>query len=371
MASSEKQDLPKVSIEQVLAEFDRKKEALTTFCEKTKILIEEILQDAKIQYQSVQARVKTRDKLRDKYLDQRRNYKKLDDITDQVAVRVITYYEDEVDRVAEIIKREFEIDPENSVDKREAEADKFGYYALNYVCKYSKVRTSQVEYKKFTDVWCEIQITSILRHTWSELEHPWYDLKDAFPASIKRRFARMAALLEIAESEFLSLRKVQSDYQKSVAVRVEANVPDLPVDAVSLRTFIEQDPLVAEVDRSLSLNMGLGISESFPDGWTEARAAALKKAGLTKLQDVSDCLKSRRNAIPEYVRRCRKELWPPAPQGVLLYKGISLHHLAGFVVSLEGEEKLIEFHKASGFVSGWDIKRQVEIAREVALKFPD
>ena len=306
MASSENQGEPRAEIEQVLAQFDGKKEALAAFCEKTKILIEEILQDAKIRYQSVQVRVKAREKVRDKYLDQRRNYKKLDDITDQVAARVITYYEDEVDRVAEVIKREFEIDPENSVDKRETEADKFGYYALNYVCKYSKGRTSQVEYKKFTDVWCEIQITSILRHTWSELEHPWYDLKDAFPPAIKRRFARMAALLEIAESEFLNLRKVQSDYQKSVNVRVEANVPDLPVDAVSLRSFIEHEPLVAELDKSLAIILGKTISKTISDSMVEFRIKSVITPGMTKLQDVRSALEKYGRALPKYLARCKK-----------------------------------------------------------------
>ncbi len=72
----------------------------------------------------------------------------------------------------------------------------------------------------------------------------------------------MAALLEIAESEFLSLRQLQSDYQQAVAVQVEANVPDLAVDAVSLRTFIETEPIVVELDASPARRLyGLPLSE--------------------------------------------------------------------------------------------------------------
>jgi putative GTP pyrophosphokinase len=95
---------PKADVKSVLAEFDAKEDMLAAFCARTKSLIEASLQDANIRYQSVQARVKTRKKLQDKYLDSTKDYKRLDDITDLAGLRIITYYEDEVDRVAEVIR---------------------------------------------------------------------------------------------------------------------------------------------------------------------------------------------------------------------------------------------------------------------------
>ena len=368
MTDSENQATVKADVECALAEFDGKKGVLTAFCEKTKSLIEEFLEDAKIRYQSVQARVKTREKLRRKYLDPEKNYKQLDDITDQVALRVITYYEDEVERVAEIIKREFDIDPERSVDKRETEPNQFGYYALNYVCKYSHVRTSQVEYKKFADVCCEIQITSILRHAWSEIEHPWYDLKDAFPDNIKRRFARMAALLEVAESEFLSLRKIQSDYQQSVAVQVEAKVVDLPTNALSMRLFIEQEPLVAEIDKSIALVPNVSVSEDLSDSWVKAVSRAANLAGMTKLRDVRDSLTKYRTGILEFARRCWQEVWPH-DQVTQASKGVCIYQLGLLLVSVRGREATAEFLKALGIPLTWDIARQVAIAEEIVAKY--
>jgi ppGpp synthetase/RelA/SpoT-type nucleotidyltranferase len=109
----------KSSIENVLAEFSAKEEMLLALCARSKNLIEAILQDAKIHYQSVQFRVKTKTKLKQKYLNPEKEYKRLEDVTDLAGLRVITYYEDDIDRVAEVIKREFDIDIENSVDKRE------------------------------------------------------------------------------------------------------------------------------------------------------------------------------------------------------------------------------------------------------------
>ncbi len=369
MTDSNNQEGPKAEVESVLAEFDAKKDILTSFCDTTKSLIEEFLRDAKIRYQSVQARVKTRDKLRRKYLDQTKSYGRLDDITDQAALRVITYYEDEVDKVAEVMKREFDIDSKNSIDKRETEPDKFGYYALSYVCKYPSRRIAAVEYKKFSDVCCEIQITSILRHAWSEIEHPWYDLKDAFPDDIKRRFARMAALLEIAESEFLSLRKIQSDYKQSVAVQVGANVPDVPVDAVSLRSFIEQEPLVSEIDKLLAAALGYGSLEDLTDTIAEARTRAATLVGLTRLQDVRDSLDRYKAAIPEYARRCKQEIWPQAPAGSQIYRGVCIYHLGQILANLRGAPATVEFLKAFHAKAPWDIARQVAIAKEITAKY--
>lgn len=162
MADSEKPVPPKAEVQDILDEFSRREDMLGAFCTKTKGLIEASLEDAQIRFQSVQARVKSKIKLKQKYSDPAKDYKSLDDITDLAGLRVITYYEDDVDRVAEVIKREFNVDLARSVDKRMTEPDHFGYNAINYVCTHDKKRTSDVEYKKFAEVLCEIQITSIL-----------------------------------------------------------------------------------------------------------------------------------------------------------------------------------------------------------------
>lgn len=365
MAGSENEDRSKANVDQILLEFDGKRDDLTKFAEKTKGLIQALLEDAKIRFQSIQGRVKDREKLRRKYLDETKNYSELDDITDQVALRIITYYEDEVDRVAEIIKREFEVDAEKSVDKRETEPNKFGYYALNFVCRFNGQRGAQAEYRKFAKIFCEIQIVSILRHAWSEIEHPWYDLKPAYPDSIKRRFARMAALLEIAESEFLNLRQSQSDYRRSVAVQVEANVPDLPISAVSMKVFIEQEPLVAEIDLAIATALGRKMATEISDKLTERRSRAARLAGIEKLQEIRDLLLKYKAVIPRYSSQCRREVWmhiPPSPQ---LGKGVSIYHLSQMLANLRGVDATTEFFKAYGFNPDWNIARQVQVARKV------
>ncbi len=360
---------PKADIEAVLAEFDAKEDMLAAFCARTKSLIEASLQDANIRYQSVQFRVKTKKKLETKYLDPKKNYKALSDITDLAGLRVITYYEDDVDRVAEVINREFRVDPEDSMDKRNTDPDRFGYNALNYVCEHLEKRKTDVEYKKFGGVRFEIQVTSILRHAWSEIEHEWYDLKDAYPDNVKRRFYRIAALLELAESEFLDIRKSRTQYERSVAVRVEAKVPDLLVDAVSLKSFIEQESLVAEIDKSIASILSTSVLEDLSDSTLEIWSRAANLAGIKKLQDAHNYLDKYKLGIPEYVSRCKSEIYPPHPAGARVSRGLSIYHLSLILVSLRGTEATTQFLRSFRYNPIWDVARQVAIAEEIVAKY--
>jgi putative GTP pyrophosphokinase len=373
MADSKTPDEFNTGIDKVLAEFEAKEDILVAFCARTKSLIEASLQDANIRYQSVQTRVKTKKKLCEKYLDPTKNYEQLDDITDLAGLRVITYYEDEIDQVARVIEREFDVDRKNSVDKRQSEPDRFGYNALNYVCKHLPKRTSDVEYKKFSGVCCEIQITSILRHAWAEIEHEWYDLKDAYPNTVKRRFYRILALLELAESEFLDIRKKKTEYVRSVSVRVEARVPDLPTDAVSLRPFIEQEPIVADLDRAIASLVHRELTTDLQDVMMEHRSISAKAVGMTTLQRLRDALTEHRTSILEFVGRSYEEFWvnvSPAAQAPLS-RGVCIYQLSIFLTGVRGNDKLREFLKTyspSSDVTESEIASIVAIAQQIAAK---
>jgi putative GTP pyrophosphokinase len=362
-------DENKADVEAILAEFDGRREQLRAFCEKTKGLIEACLQDAGIRFQSVQARVKSRKKLKEKYLNPKKNYRQLDDITDLAALRIITYYEDEVDLAAEVIKREFDIDAANSVDKRESEPDRFGYYALNYVCCHSRTRAMDVEYKRFAGVYCEIQITSILRHAWSEIQHDWYDLRDAFPDDVKRRFARMAALLEIAESEFLDIRKKKGDYEKSVALQVEAEVADLALDPVSLKSFLLQDSSIRVADQLIASVFNLPLADELPDSYVNTLSMVANKAGLTTLKRLRDALQKYEKGIREFVDRSQ-HLWYRQPQETLP-RGSSIFYLSIMLVVARPTDEILELAAQIGRNAGSPetVTLQRATAQDVIAKY--
>ena len=153
---------------------------------------------------------------------------------------------------------------------------------------------------------------SILRHAWSEIQHDWYDLRDAYPDSIKRRFARMAALLEIAESEFLEIRNKRAEYERSVALQVEAKVADLPVDRVSLKSFLAQSLPTETSDEAIARLLD-GILTENTDQNIELLSRVANIAGLTTLERLRESLKTYGMGVLEFVKRCR-HLWQRVPQ---------------------------------------------------------
>jgi putative GTP pyrophosphokinase len=370
MADEGQKDSRKADVESVLAEFDRRKNLLDAFCEKATELIRAILKDANIRYYAVQARVKDRDKLRDKYQDTDKSYICLDDITDLAGLRIITYYEDDVDRAGNVIKAEFDIDPKHSVDLREKEPDRFAYGALHLVGSHAQKRKTDVEYKHFAEITCEIQITSILRHAWSEIEHEWYDLGKDYPKDVKKKFSRLAALVELAESEFVELRDSKQKYAKAVAVQVEANVPDIPVDSVSLRSFLDQEPIVQEIDRAIALAVGRTVDKDLEDNKMAHRLRVANVLGFTKLQDLRDALKKYGDAVPEFVRRCCLELWANvADNSASVGKGVCMFQLGLLLSGSKGQDEMVEYLRAAGRKSTALYKGVPTIAKETMEKF--
>ena len=101
---------------------------------KISVLLEEAVKKEGLYVHSIHNRVKERDSLSRKLNRPEVSYKKLGDMTDIAGVRVITYFNADVEHVADIVQREFSIDSKNCVDKATLlDPDRFGYLSLHYV----------------------------------------------------------------------------------------------------------------------------------------------------------------------------------------------------------------------------------------------
>jgi ppGpp synthetase/RelA/SpoT-type nucleotidyltranferase len=193
-------------IELILTEYDRDKELYDRFCASVKRLLLELLETSKIKFSDVTSRLKKRDEFEKKIKDSK--YKSARDVTDIAGARVITYFEDDIDRVFYLIRDNFEIDIQNSIDKRQTpRPDQFGYQSFHLVTLLTSPRVSLPEYHVFFGLKIEIQIRSVLQHAWAEIEHGLgYKRQSGVPAAIRRRFSRIAGLLELADGEFVAVR---------------------------------------------------------------------------------------------------------------------------------------------------------------------
>src|SRR5450759_2011384 len=197
----------------LLNEYDTHVASFEEFRRICETLLAQLLRRENFGVHSVTSRLKTRKSLAGKLEREGKNYSRLRDMTDIVGLRVITHFEDEVDRIGTLIEREFAVDHDRSIDKRSAlDPDRFGYLSLHYVCGLSPARLKLTENQGCEGLTCEIQVRSILQHAWAEIEHDLgYKAGAPLPPHIRRRFSRLAGLLEVGDAEFSRLR---GDIQK-------------------------------------------------------------------------------------------------------------------------------------------------------------
>jgi putative GTP pyrophosphokinase len=357
------------SADEVLAEFDRRKDHLVDLSNATERLIRTILEEEKMPFQLVQARVKKRDKLRAKYCKSDKDYRSLDEVPDVVGLRIITYHSDKIDQIAGIIGQEFaQCGPLE--DKRLGKLDSFGYSAIHMDCMHLPKRAESTEYRRFANARFEIQITTILGHAWAEMHHPWYDELNS-PTEELRRFHRLAAVLELAEQEFLEIRKKKDDRERIASVRVAAKTPGTPVTSESLNALIEQNELVSELDERSAKIFGIESSTKAEASVLNAMAAFVNGVGIDTIQGLEDELKARGDAVAEFLLKRRGGQRQELKPGSTSPKGICILQLANFLASLLGADhyKALIQQAHIGLPEGTDLDQQILIAQEIEKRF--
>lgn len=237
----------------LLDEYRQQRGLYAEFSAVLATLVDRVLKEGGISLHSVTHRCKEVDSLGTKVARQDRSYKLLSDVTDLAGIRVITYFEGDVDKASKLIESEFEIDRHNSIDKRSLlDPDRFGYMSLHYVLGLTPTRRKLAEYRRFENLKAEIQVRSLLQHTWAEIEHDLgYKSAHAVPAAMRRRFARLAGLLELADAEFQAIRGDLATYESQVPQLIKAHPEALLLDQVSLLAFIRHNEVIRRIDRKI------------------------------------------------------------------------------------------------------------------------
>lgn len=223
--------------------------------QKVMSMINEALAANNISITAVEGRVKKEKSLAGKLELKGHKYRTLSDITDILGVRVITLYTEDVDKIAAIAENMFEIDWENSVDKRKMhQLNSFGYNSLHYICRLPG-----------QDFRFEIQMRTTLQHMWASMHHDTgYKSDVEIPAEYIRSLNRLAGMLELADDEFSRIRTSINDYRRRVQSLVASGqFDDVPLDGDSYRNYLTLSPFdklnkrIAAINQAEILNASL------------------------------------------------------------------------------------------------------------------
>lgn len=200
-------------------------------------IIRHHLDASKIEYLDVHHRVKDVSSACDKQTKKRYSSPEVQ-MTDLVGLRVIVYLESDVERVELALRDSFEIDNENSVDKRKTLVDRVGYRSVHLVCCLGKDRSAVPEYREICNMPFEIQIRTALEHTWAEIEHKQnYKGDKALPDELQRRLMILSGTLELVDKEFDNIVQEAAKYVQSLSNSEESTLGD-SVSATSARALV-------------------------------------------------------------------------------------------------------------------------------------
>ena len=195
---------------------------------------------------AVEARVKTEESLAGKLALKGGKYQELKDVTDLVGARIVTFYTDDVDRIAAMAEQMFEIDWDNSVDKRKLhQLDSFGYNSLHYICRLPGY-----------DFRFELQLRTTLQHAWAAINHDTgYKSGVEIPREYMRQMNRLAGMLEMADDEFSRIRTEINDYRRRVQTLVQnGKLDDVSLDGDTFRSYLQARPFDPLNKRIAALN---------------------------------------------------------------------------------------------------------------------
>ena len=220
--------------ELILEEYREAKPVFEAMQAEVMRILREALERNGLIVTAVEARIKTEESLAGKLALKGSKYATLSDITDILGARIITFYTDDVDRIAAISEQLFEIDWANSVDKRKLhQLDSFGYNSLHYIC-----RLPGYDYR------FELQLRTTLQHAWAAINHDTgYKSGVEIPREYMRRINRLAGLLEIADDEFSHIRTEINDYRRRVQQLVQnGQLDEVLLDGDTFRSYLNARP---------------------------------------------------------------------------------------------------------------------------------
>lgn len=346
--------------QQILDEYDQNLSSFEKMGEIVRDTLERAIAHTGMYINAIETRVKWRNSLIGKLELKGHKYQSLANITDILGARVITFYADEVDKIAALVSKKFDIDWDNSIDKRKGyDLDKFGYMSLHYICRIPKKLYYNPEHPEINEFPFEIQMRTALQHVWATMNHDTgYKSGVEVPKEYIRNINRIAGMLELADEMFSNIRKEITDYRRNVQSLVASgNFDEVILDESTFRNYLELNPFKNLLEKIASINQ----AEIYEDNLMHY-LEVLQFFGFTTLGD-----------IQRMITECSAGAYKLALQQMvgtdfdILAQSLALQNLCIIYILKKGEgkESLQKFYEMIFGVSDFNQKRAERTLEQV------
>ena len=271
----------------ILEDYRKQRDSFVKLGDVAHAILADVAKELGLTVLAVEHRVKEERSLAGKLERKGDMYNTLEDITDILGCRIICFLSDEIDQIGKKVEEKFVVDWENSSDKRALiQEDAFGYLSLHYICSlpFGDKWPDEICGKKF-----EIQIRTILQHAWSAIHHDiGYKSDFGVPREIKRQFARLAGLLELADDEFVRARDNMVGYTEDIRKRIVTDdADDVQINMISLNEYVLHNKKMQSLIKEIADIAGAEINVIDPESYIPQLAFL----GVKKLGDIEVMIK--------------------------------------------------------------------------------
>ncbi|SHJ91903.1 ppGpp synthetase catalytic domain-containing protein (RelA/SpoT-type nucleotidyltranferase) [Arenibacter nanhaiticus] len=211
-----------MNFEQLRTEFEGKTSKYESLGKNVVESIRILLHLANIKNLSIYFRVKDVDSFMEK--TERKSYEKpFDETEDICGIRIICYYQKDIAKIEQIIKKEFDI-IESFNKESNLEYNEFGYRSHHLIASVKKEWEKTPNFRGLSKLKFELQIRTVLMHAWAEIEHNLaYKSELQTPKQFRRKLHRISAKLEEADEQFEELKEESKKYQSQLFDEAKKN----------------------------------------------------------------------------------------------------------------------------------------------------
>lgn len=279
-------------LEKVITEYKEQHNNLENKVQRIETLISQIINSSSIKIHFIESRAKSISSYIEKINRPNKNYSNpIDEITDILGIRIVLYYQDDIPKICNLLKKEFNvIEEELNHQQDKYSVDTFGYLSVHLIASLNKSRLDLAEWQMFKSLKFEVQIRTVLQHSWAAISHVLqYKKESDVPNPIKRKLYRLASLFELADEQFINIRDDATLIKKAdISNKIKTGKEEIMIDSDIVEKIITTSEELSDICNFMK-EINFEFSK-LPNNYIGDIVDECKRLKINKINEIKDIL---------------------------------------------------------------------------------